>query len=165
MRTFYPTILLLLSSLAASAQITLETGDAPAIGDQFVIGVDTLVMDYNVGDGGADQVWDFSDIMPQTYNTVNVISPENAPGGAAFPEATFAIGTDTVVFAQLIDDAVNYLGLAVDFLGTGEAVAAKYDPPFKYLEIPTTIQTARLYGFVYFTGAVVLSSARRFGPG
>lgn len=83
-------ITLLLAALAAlNAQITITRADFPDIGYMVVHAVDD-VTPIDPGQPGANQVWDFSNLIPVTVDSTIYTSPEGMPNAQNYPEANIA---------------------------------------------------------------------------
>ena len=135
-------LFLLVFSSSNYAQITIQAEDMPVIGDEFIIGTDTAVSALSVGVAGNNRVWDFSTLAPHEFDTINIVAPNTLFGGDEFPMADFAIKTDTISsFVQKANEGLLYLGIAGELLETGISVVIEFDPAFKLVEIPTTVNT------------------------
>jgi hypothetical protein len=76
-------------SLSVNAQITITENDFPVIGNLVVRAVDNVTT-INPGNPGTNQVWDFSNLVPVTYDSTYYISPVGVPGYQNYPQANIA---------------------------------------------------------------------------
>lgn len=73
-----------------SAQITITTDDLPTIGLQVIRAVDNTTQ-IIPGNPGLNQVWDFTNLTPSTYDTTLYLPPQGQPNHQNYPEAEVAI--------------------------------------------------------------------------
>lgn len=86
-------ILLVISTLLAlrtEAQITITTNDLPTIGLQVIRAVDNTTQ-INPGNPGLNQVWDFTNLVPSTYDTTLYLPPQGQINYQNFPNAEVAV--------------------------------------------------------------------------
>lgn len=133
----------LFSTMALSAQITIDGSDIPPFGAVLTFGEDTLVAGLSPGPAGAAQSWDFSSLATQVTFQNAVLDPAGTPFAADFPDAAFALfGTDGFYsYAQVSNDALLGLGGSAPLPGGGSATA-RFDPPQKLLPAPATFGSA-----------------------
>src|SRR5690242_14832224 len=86
-------MLMLLTFMA----ISIETYCQPVIADGsnvptpgFTAPAAMATATLGVGNGGANQTWDFSALNFTSISNVSVITPSSAPIGSSFPTANFA---------------------------------------------------------------------------
>jgi len=135
--------LLLLGSMffclfSLHAQITIGIDQIPAIGDSLFYQNSIDVTGLEIGDAGANQVWDYSNLVGGIENSEFYIDPSIDTTGL-FTDATIAFtgpGGLTTQFAEVTDTEVRALGLvSSNFMGFGVEIAL--DPTQKLYEIPT----------------------------
>ncbi|MEM1220575.1 MAG: PKD domain-containing protein [Bacteroidota bacterium] len=149
MRKFYLLTLALLWLGALTAQISLDADDVPAIGDSFQFSVDTFPTAIgNVGSAGADVTWDFSAANSEEVRVESYFDPSTGPNNEDFPNANLliAIGGSTN-YAEVTDEAVFFLGNAIDALDNGDLVSAVLEPTQTFFQIPTSFDDT--YSDVY----------------
>lgn len=73
-----------------TAQITITTSDLPTIGLQVIRAVDNTTQ-INPGNAGTNQVWDFSNLLSSSYDTILYLPPQGQPNHQNYPEAEVAI--------------------------------------------------------------------------
>lgn len=81
--------LLLLMTLGANSQITINTSDFPSIGYLYIHALDNTTT-INPGNAGTNQTWDFSNLIASTYDSVYYLSSQGLPGAANYPQANMA---------------------------------------------------------------------------
>jgi hypothetical protein len=108
-------IILIFGILEIKSQPVLTSDAIPDIGFEFT----TIYCDTNnvsEGDAGANQTWDFSDLVQDANETPLVqsyIDPANGEQSSQFPNAEFAQKADTGTVYYLVEDNI------VKRLGTG----------------------------------------------
>lgn len=139
----YTFLLTFLFSSLLSAQITITIDDAPQVGDSLTFATDTVPGTSIVpGPAGEGRLWDFSQLVPADTFSIKVVAIEETPDAEFFPQANAAIEIDSVfLYAELTDDALFILGTAVDLLETGMPFVARFDPPQKFFQFPTSYGT------------------------
>jgi hypothetical protein len=91
MKTTILSIISLLIALSGSAQITITVDDLMDVGDSVnLAAVDSIPAGFSPGPAGANQHWDFSDLIMDTVYTLNFIDPATTPYGASFPTSNIA---------------------------------------------------------------------------
>ncbi|RMG86397.1 MAG: PKD domain-containing protein [Bacteroidetes bacterium] len=124
------------------AQITLTADDFPAIGDVLITKSDTVNTNVNVGVPGPDQVWDFSQLTPQSFLPQSFVDPASTPSADAFPDATIAISTQgTFSYAKVLPTKAESLGFSLDLDGTGVYTAFPFQNPGTIAVFPLTYGT------------------------
>jgi hypothetical protein len=89
-------ILLIVSAISVmlinqiAAQITITTNDLPTIGLQVIRAVDNTTQ-INPGNPGLNQVWDFTNLIPSTYDTTLYLPPQGQINYQNHPDAEVAI--------------------------------------------------------------------------
>jgi len=82
-------VLLAISLTSLRAQITITRADFPEIGYMVVNAVDEVTV-IDPGTPGANQVWDFGNLVSTTLDSVIYLSPEGMPNSQNYPEANVA---------------------------------------------------------------------------
>lgn len=125
-------ILIAVSCINIKAQITITNDYFPVAGDTLFTATDNLPS-INIGTGGANQVWDFSNLQAP-FTTQSVIKDADAGDFAAqFPSATILTDFDAggEAYFRTSDDAYEFMGYAgtdpTGFLGMDLTV--RFDPP------------------------------------
>jgi hypothetical protein len=73
-----------------TAQITITTADLPTIGLQVIRAVDNTTQ-INPGNPGLNQVWDFTNLVPSTYDTTLYLPPQGQINYQNYPNAEVAV--------------------------------------------------------------------------
>jgi hypothetical protein len=122
-----------------TAQPTITLSDlTPQYGTQIT----TIETDYvDPGEGGADQIWDFSDLPMNNTLTVTTTTPAGLPGAENFPNATHAglietEGAQGAVFSSFANNKIEDLGL---FLPGEIDYSLVYSNPRTQFEAPLTM--------------------------
>jgi len=138
-----PLMMLLGAMIPAKAQITLTFADAPAIGDALNYATDTLPQNVSIGEPGANQTWDFSNLQVHATSTISMIAPAQAPNNEDFPTANLVqVGDDgSYGFASVTSSGVTALGSVLDLLGNDEYTTVVFDPAQTIFTFPTTFGT------------------------
>lgn len=136
-------IFLMAFSFFTHAQITLNQADMPTIGDVQVTINASVTPGISVGSPGANQTWDFSDLLALDTSVSSFVSPAGTPGESTFPTATLAIesGGD-YTYAEVTSSAAFLLGISADTSGMGDYFSLALDPVDKFFEFPTTYGTS-----------------------
>lgn len=109
---------------SASAQITITSNDLVSVGDSLKLAyVDTVPPGFGPGPSGANQHWDFSELVSDTLTQLNFVDPDNTPYGTSFPSSNIAAQG---LIEGLIDDAWAY-GTKNSFVFQIDGVAGSYD--------------------------------------
>jgi len=74
----------------AAAQIIVTSDDVVGAGAIVVLGIDTTSM-LTAGNGGTGQVWDFTSLATQAYDTMWFMNPAQTPYPDAYPAANIAV--------------------------------------------------------------------------
>lgn len=131
---FTVTFLVLGSTMIAQPTITLGNS-APMPGESFVFHYAPW---QSEGPAGANQTWDFSNLVADSSNTHNYVDPATTPFGASFPTADVALEDpgSGVVYFDYSTGNMEYVGAeALGFLVT------QTDPEI-VLEMPCTYGTS-----------------------
>jgi PKD repeat protein len=131
-------------TLVSRAQVRITAENNPRIGNRLVYNINNSSSGSIAGNAGQNQIWDFSNLFPQTRETVNVVRPDNTPGRDSFPQANlvFASGNGTTFsFALSTDSAFFSLG---SFINTGDSATSLFtvlEAPRKEIQYPTEFGT------------------------
>jgi len=137
-------------STQLGAQITLTSSDYVQVGDRVQIATDSMSA-LTPGEGGANQIWDFTSLSAQDTAIVSIVDPATTIYADSFPDANQAslviAGMDTAISYQLITaDRLTLLGVGVGLFApnlpeTGsdpDFDVIRFDPPELQAVFPTT---------------------------
>jgi hypothetical protein len=82
-------VLFAIAVISANAQISVTRDDFPQIGNLVVSAVDNTTT-INPGQPGANQTWDFSNLVGTAWDSIYYISPVGAPEYQNYPTANIA---------------------------------------------------------------------------
>ncbi|GIV32483.1 MAG: hypothetical protein KatS3mg031_0018 [Chitinophagales bacterium] len=137
------------------AQITLNSGDMPLVGDTIRTATDTLTPGLTVGNAGTNQIWDFSSATPDRINITYVQHPSSTPYASNFPNANRALTQNfsTYVMSRVSVQRYEILGLTGDFLGIGVPLVVQLNPTNEVYRFPVQYGNNRsgTYGFTQTT--------------
>jgi hypothetical protein len=124
----------LLTALAMQAQITLTSASVANVGATFVTATDfDLPPGFSIGPPGTAQIWDFSQLNQDDYDTISFIDPATTPYGADFPSANRAVmqggALDGYAYFELTASSFSLLGFAADPFQTGTPFVIYQNPP------------------------------------
>ena len=141
-------ILLLFFPYFFQAQITITASDMPQPGDEWTDINCEIPNNFSIGSPGANQTYDFSNLVPEdTFSTV-FVAPSSTPGVSEFPDATIATEVDDdeefYAYYQQTNDELLLLGFYADtsVSGTGQYLTSRFAPPNKAFQIPSTYNTS-----------------------
>lgn len=124
MRSILQTLLFLFIFIATNsfAQITIVESDMPAYGDEITTATDTSYAGINIGNPGANQSWDLSNLENFGENIVNVMDPDDTPFGVDYPTSNIAFVADgTYSYGELNSDHLIFISLVTaDIDNNGE---------------------------------------------
>ena len=107
----------------SDAQISLQRGDMPSVGESFPVWVDSTLSITGVGVPGPNRVWEFNDLSPDYSEEVSIIDIATAPGAESFPTANYVEFAPNnggeYRFVQVDSDSYNWIGISTDALGSG----------------------------------------------
>ena len=132
---------LLLAAGFSQAQITLTQADFASVGDTLYMATDQSLAGLNVGTAGsAAQVWNFTGLGIEDFDSLLFVAPATAVGGADFPTANVALvtGVTSTFFIKSASD-VKVLGSGGAAQGFG--FSAPFNPPYNILTFPATVGT------------------------
>lgn len=134
-----PAVLLLLSPLFTSAQITIESTDMPAAGQTFYYGTDTLPTSFNVGPPGPNVSWDFSSLTMDKRDTTWAIDPASTPYASDFTGSDVALtqNNSEYLFFENTPAAFLATGLAGDPFASGINLSVGFTPNFDQYQFTT----------------------------
>ena len=128
----------------SQAQVRITAENNPRIGNRLVYNINNTSSGSLAGTAGQNQSWDFSNILRQSRETLNVVSPDNVAGRDSFPQANlvFASGNGTSFsFGLSTDSAFFSLG---SFINTGDSATSLLtilEEPRKEIQYPTEFGT------------------------
>ncbi|MFN8393465.1 MAG: T9SS type A sorting domain-containing protein [Bacteroidia bacterium] len=135
----------LLATLAISAfaQPVLDQTAVGQPGDIFYLGIqDTFAPGFSIGSPGANQTWDFSNLLVNGTDTIWYLDPINTTYGSNFPAANLAMKQaslgDGEAFLESTNNHLDILGVAGDLLGTGSPMVIPQNPPSRLAQFPFT---------------------------
>lgn len=136
------TLLLLLTMLSSglSAQITIDQGDMPSIGDNIPRKSDTMTIHPGPGGSGPNQTWNLSgtSIFVLNENT-SVVSVASTPSANQFSSSNLAMTNDNASYLYFNKSAQSFTtqGFSGDLLGTG-VINAVFSPALTLHQFPRT---------------------------
>ncbi len=135
-------IIFILCCLIGQSQITVTQSDMPMIGDSKAFVDVANISGVSIGTSGANQTWDFSNLMGVDTFLENYVTPLGTPGFDDFPSSNIAYesGGD-YVYLEINSNAMNALGLSTDTSGMGDYFSFTLNPDQKFFELPTTYGT------------------------
>lgn len=119
----------------------------PSVGDSFTSTNATFI---EPGEGGANQVWDYSQLEALDSYTMTFESPEDKPGSNLFPNAThLSISDDGTIFKywSFAESRINRLGLVIP----SEDIETVYVNPFLELQFPLSMNASFEDDWIYET--------------
>lgn len=128
----------------AHAQIILDSTDIAGVNTIIVQATDSIPpVGLSTGSAGAAQTWDLSALEADTFSVLNFVDPATLPNGADFPNSNLGIiqsNASVGLFFENSTSGLFVLGLAGDFLGTGNPVSVSFNPVQTVLKYPYTYQ-------------------------
>lgn len=156
----------LLATLAISAfaQPVLDQTAVGQPGDVFYLGIqDTFAPGFTLGNPGANQTWDFSNLWVNGTDTLWFLDPINTTYGSNFPASNLAIKQaslgDGEAFLESTNNHLDILGVAGDLLGSGSPIIIPQNPPSRIAQFPFTYSNS----FTNITVIDVTADASGFG--
>ena len=133
----------LVSVVSLTAQISITTADAPAVGDIFVQSADTSFSQVSLGETGPNRVWDFRNLLAIESDTLRFIAPTDAPKNENFPVATHVGQVDSIyTYAEVRNDGLYFLGIVSDFFDVDTFFSVRFEDAPRLLAYPTTSTTS-----------------------
>ncbi|MCX6230937.1 MAG: T9SS type A sorting domain-containing protein [Bacteroidetes bacterium] len=141
----------LLLIFSTRAQITITSSNMPVVNTYEIDVIDTFCTGVSIGNAGASQSWNLSNIATSYVESSNWVLPSSLAGASLFPTATLAnTNTDGSrdTYLKLSSTALEMQG----FYGSFPIIGIKYavfNPTYKYVQFPSTYQTSYngTYGF------------------
>lgn len=135
--------LLAAATLSAIAQPVLDQTAVGQPGDVFYLGIqDTFAPGFSIGSPGANQTWDFSNLLVNGTDTLWFLNPGSTSYGSNFPAANLAIKQaslgDGEAFLESTSNHLDILGVAGDLLGMGSPMVIPQNPPSRIAQFPFT---------------------------
>lgn len=128
------------SITVVNAQITINQQDIPFGVIQY-FGVDTTVS-ISLGNGGADQAWDFSSLQVEAKDTAEYTNPEWSAHASSYPGTNLLIkqGKKLSMFANNSSSKMELLGYVIGF--QGQPFDIVFNDPQTFLQYPLSYQTS-----------------------
>ena len=142
------TLFLLSLAIASKAQITITTADLPTVGSGYILATDTLYTDI-ISPGGANQVWNYSQLSNHTQDTLLFQAAAGTPYVSNFSGATMAVNSpaDSAWIYFLTNPNGLYLKGAYTYsvagIGGVSNIALVYSPAQIYTPTPFTYGSTR----------------------
>jgi hypothetical protein len=142
------TLILLGIALIGNAQITITTADLPTAGSSYVLATDTFYTGI-ISPGGANQVWNYSQLVNHTQDTLTFQSAAGTPYASNFPGATLAANSplDSIWAYFTSNTSGLYLRGAYTYgaagIGGVSNTALVYNPDQIYIPTPFTYGSTR----------------------
>ncbi|HIF14210.1 MAG TPA: hypothetical protein EYQ86_02320, partial [Bacteroidetes bacterium] len=128
--------LLLFIGISLNAQITINFGDYPVIGDIHKYD-STNIGGLTAGAAGANITWDFSNISGNYNFSRNFIAPSASTYSAAFPGANMVIqDAEAETFLDVNATKVEMLGIVMD-IGLGAWTVVPFTNTLTSINFPT----------------------------
>ncbi|MDN3724125.1 T9SS type A sorting domain-containing protein [Aequorivita sp. SDUM287046] len=135
-------------TFAALSQPIINLSDlTPSVGDSFTL---TTAAFIEPGQGGANQVWDYSELEDFDSNSMTFQSPENKPGSDLFPNAThLSVSDDGTIFKYSYygESRLDRLGIVMP----SDDLQAVYVNPFLELQFPFTMNDSFVDDWIFET--------------
>ena len=131
---------LVLFTGALSAQITIDQGDMPSIGDNIPRKSDTMTVHPGPGGSGPNQTWNFTNTSVFVLNeNTSVVSVASTPSANQFNSSNLAMTNDNASYLYFNKSAQNFTtqGFSGDLLGTG-VINAVFTPALTLHQFPRT---------------------------
>lgn len=139
----YLSFILFFLPVGLGAQITLTQENVPAPGDTIFFARDTTTTAVNIGNAGADQTWDFSQLQADEYFQFIASDTFMDPDVENYPDANLIVTTDQVkTFIQSSDTAVYNLGGGAPEVAVLGLEVVRFEPPQKLYQFPSTYGTS-----------------------
>ncbi len=140
---YFVYIFLSLFIIRAQAQITITTDDLMDVGDSVSLAmVADIPPGFNPGPAGANQHWDFSNLVMDTTSQLKFVDPATTPYGADFPTSNIAVVglVDNLIEGAWAYATKNSFVFQIDGLGGSydifEDITAELDPPEVMFNFP-----------------------------
>ena len=115
-------LLLVIFTGGLSAQIIIDQGDMPSIGDNIPRKSDTMTVHPGPGGSGANQTWNFVATSAFVINeNTSIVSVASTLNGNQFSSSNMAMTSDNASYLYFNNSAQSFTtqGFAGDLLGTG----------------------------------------------
>ncbi len=145
------TLLLLFIPMLTHAQITVLSTDMPVVGNKILRTRDSAAINVNIGSGGANKVWDFSNVTSAFHSTsvTHVVTPVSTTDASSFSTSNLAFTVDSLNYVYVLNSAATYLGKGyAGKIGTDHVVTV-LNPDLTTYTFPITYNThhSDTYGF------------------
>jgi hypothetical protein len=131
---------LILFTGTLSAQITIDQGDMPSIGDNIPRKSDTMTVHQGPGGSGPNQTWNFTNTSIFVLNeNTSVVSVASTPSANQFSSSNLAMTNDNASYLYFNKSAQSFTtqGFSGDLLGTG-VINAVFTPALTLHQFPRT---------------------------
>jgi hypothetical protein len=123
-----------------SAQITIDQGDMPSIGDNIPRKSDTMSIHTGPGGSGPNQTWNFTATSLSVINeNTSIVSVASTPNANQFSSSNLAMTNDNASYLYFNKSAQSFTtqGFSGDLLGTG-IINAVFNPALTLHQFPRT---------------------------
>jgi hypothetical protein len=131
---------LILFTGTLSAQITIDQGDMPSIGDNIPRKSDTMTVHQGPGGSGPNQTWNFTNTSIFVLNeNTSIVSVASTPSANQFSSSNIAMTNDNASYLYFNKSAQSFTtqGFSGDLLGTG-VINAVFTPALTLHQFPRT---------------------------
>ena len=131
---------LVLFTSGLSAQITIDQGDMPSIGDNIPRKSDTMTVHPGPGGSGPNQTWNFTATSLSVINeNTSIVSVASTPSANQFNSSNLAMTNDNASYLYFNKSAQSFTtqGFSGDLLGTG-IINAVFNPALTLHQFPRT---------------------------
>ena len=122
------------------AQITIDQGDMPSIGDNIPRKSDTMTVHPGPGGSGPNQTWNFTATSLSVINeNTSIVSVASTPSANQFNSSNLAMTNDNASYLYFNKSAQSFTtqGFSGDLLGTG-IINAVFNPALTLHQFPRT---------------------------
>ena len=154
------TLFITLATVTAQAQISIDSSDLGAIGDNVIMVYDSTVVGKTVAPPSATvQTFDYTGVSFSSVDTISFLNPTGTIGGTAFPNSNLLIsrnGGAELIYANKSQTAIDLLGIYGDPYGIG-AIGAIYFTP-NVLLAPFPLDYGDTYSSIQVIDTVILDT-------
>ena len=122
------------------AQITIDQGDMPSIGDNIPRKSDTMTVHPGPGGSGPNQTWNFTATSLSVINeNTSIVSVASTPSANQFNSSNLAMTNDNASYLYFNNSVQSFTtqGFSGDLLGTG-IINAVFNPALTLHQFPRT---------------------------
>ncbi len=137
-------VAILFISFTTHAQITITQSDMPSANMNFTEVNDTVCLNIQKGNAGANQTWNLANIANHYLSTTSWVNPATLPGATSFPTANIAQTQSDGIDSYFNKSSTSFVALGTqEDLGVGMGLqTVHFTPPLKYFQFPTTYLTS-----------------------